>query len=223
MIVANVNLNVSVENAADAARAAEAVADRYGGFVASSNVRNGDRGREAAITIRVPHARLSDALRELRAVGTKVTEETRSSQDVTEEFTDVESNIRNLRATETQLIALMERASRIEDVMSVQRELTSIRGQIERLTGRSRVLENRADLATIALRLIEPATLAPRDGWNPIEIMEQALTAFARFGQILATLLIWGIVFSPLYVIPAVLIRWFLRNRTVRPAAAQTP
>jgi hypothetical protein len=223
MIIANINLSVSVENAAEAARAAEAVADRYGGFVASSNVRDGDKGQEAAITVRVPHARLTDALRDLRAVGTKVTEETRSTQDVTEEFTDVESNIRNLRTTEAQLIALIERANRIEDVMSIQRELTNIRGQIERLEGRRRVLENRAELATIAMRLIEPVSLTPRNGWNPLETTEQALIALGRFAQALTTLLIWGVVFSPFSIIPALVIRWFLRNREARPTAPQIP
>ncbi len=223
MIVANVNLAINVEDAIAASRMAEVIAERYGGFVSGSSVRSGEKGREATVTVRVPYPRLSEALTDLRAVGQKVTEETRSTQDVTEEFTDTESNIRNLQATEVQLIALMQKASRIEDVMSVQREITNIRGQIERLEGRRRVLENKSDLATIALRFAEPLGQAPRDAWNALEIAEHALAALARIGMGLATFLIWVAVFSPLFVIPAALAWWLIRNRWTRTAAPQTP
>jgi hypothetical protein len=223
MIVANVNLAVTVEDTIAASRMAEVIAERYGGFVSGSSVRNGEKAREAAVTVRVPYPRLSETLADLRAMGQKVTEETRTTQDVTEEFTDAESNIRNLQATEAQLIALMQKATRIEDVMSVQRELTNIRGQIERLEGRRRVLENKSDLATIALRFVEPAGQAPRNGWSPREIAEQALAALAWIGMGLATFLIWIAVFSPLFAIPAALVWWLARNRAARPAAPQTP
>ncbi len=223
MIVANVNLAITVEDAITAARQAEGVAERYGGFVSSSNVRSAERSREASVTVRVPFSRLSDALAELRGIGQKVTEETRSTQDVTEEFTDTESNIRNLQATEAQLITLMQKASRIEDVMSVQRELTNIRGQIERLEGRRRVLENKADLATIALRLAEPAGQPPRSGWDALEIAQQAIAALAVVAMALGTLFIWLAVFSPLIVVPVALVWWMLRGRVARPTAEQAP
>src|SRR6266508_847883 len=62
MVIANVNLSVSVDNAVEAARLAERTVERYGGFVAGSTVRDSDNGREANVTVRVPSARLSEAL-----------------------------------------------------------------------------------------------------------------------------------------------------------------
>lgn len=221
MVIANVTLSLSVENAIDAARLAERTAERYGGFVAGSNVRDSDAGREATLTLRVPSARLSEALSDLRSIGRKVTDESRTTQDVTEEFTDVASNVRNLRSTETQILALMERATKIEEVLALQRELTGIRGQIERLEGRRRVLENRSDFATIAMRLVEPAASAPRDGWNPLETATQALAALSRFSERIGTLAIWLLVFLPVYG-PAAAAAWWLARRA-RAAAATTP
>ena len=220
MVIANVSLALSVDNAVDGARLAERTAERYGGFVAGSNVRDSDNGREASVTLRVPAARLSEALSDLRGIGRKVTDESRTTQDVTEEYTDVDSNIRNLRATETQIFALIEKATRVEEILALQRELTSIRGQIERLEGRKRVLENRSDFATIAMKLVEPITATRSDGWSPLETATQALAALGRFAERFGTLLIWLLVFFPIYG-PVIAAAWWVARR--RRAAATPP
>jgi Domain of unknown function (DUF4349) len=222
MVIANVNLSLAVDNAIDGARLAERIAERYSGFVAGSNIRDNDGGREASLTIRVPSSRLSEALSDLRGVGRRVTDESRTTQDVTEEYTDVDSNIRNLRATEAQILALMERATKVEEVLTLQRELTGIRGQIERLEGRRRVLENRSDFATIAMKLVEPITAPRPDGWNPTETVALAVAALGRFAERLGTAVIWLLVFIPVYGPIVVAGRWLARRRrtTTPPAAA---
>ena len=77
------------------------------------------------------------------------------SKDVTEEFVDVRAQVENLETTERQLRALMDKAQRIEDIMSLQREITNIRGQIERLQGRANYLDRRAAMSTITIH-VEP-------------------------------------------------------------------
>jgi hypothetical protein len=87
---------------------------------------------------------------------------------VTEEFADTEARINNLKATEAQLLKLLERAEEMEDILVVQRELTGVREQIERLQGRLNVLERRSAFSTISVILRpqqevkkpEPPTLA---------------------------------------------------------------
>jgi hypothetical protein len=222
MVIANVNLTLSVENAVEAARLAERTVERYGGFVAGSNVHDSDGGREATVTLRIPSARLSDALADLRGIGRKVTDEARTTLDVTEEYTDLDSNLRNLRATEAQILALMERATEIDKVLLLQRELTGIRGQIERLEGRRRVIENRSDLATIAMKLAEPASAPRTDGWNPAETAAQALGALGRVVERAGTVLIWLLVFLPIYG-PALGIGWWLARRTRSTRATAAP
>jgi len=213
MIIATVSLNVTVDNAVQAARIAERIADAYGGFIGTSTIRDLETSREATLTLRIPQPSLNDALRELRALGERVTEESLSTQDVTEEYTDVQSSVRNLQATETRLLSLLERATRMDETLSLQRELTNIRGQIERLEGRRRVLDNRTSYASITLRLLEPAAApAPRGTWSPERNLEQALAALGLIGQRLATLVIWLAVFSPLWG-PLILAGWWVSRR----------
>ena len=62
----------------------------------------------------------------------------------------------------------MDKATQIQDVLSLQRELTNVRGQIERIQGRKRFLERRSDMATITLSLrLPPVEDAPRVHWRP--------------------------------------------------------
>ncbi len=216
MVIATANLHISADNAVTGAREAERVAYRYGGFVDSSSVKDLETGREAVLTLRIPVPSMADALNDIRAIGKKVTDETSSTQDVTEEFTDVESNIRNLRATEAQVLAFMERATKIDEILVLQRELTSIRGQIERLEGRRRVLDNRTSYATLSVRMTEPATIQPRPAWSLADTAVQAFTVLSRIGQGTATLMIWVLVFTPVWGVPALIGWWISRHRTTR-------
>src|SRR5439155_13717812 len=168
---------------------------------------------------RVPAENLSLALADLRGLARKVTDEARSAQDVTEEYTDVESNLRNLRATEAQLLTLMDKANSVNEVLAVQRELTGIRGQIDRLEGRRRVLENRTSLASISVQLAESPGL-PRDGWNPARDLGDALAALGRVAQRVATGAIWVLAFLPVYGVPAAIGVWWYRRH--RPARSST-
>src|SRR5207247_9911799 len=62
MIIATVNLSVTVENAVQAARVAERIADAYGGFVGTSTVRDSETSREATLTLRIPQPSLNHAM-----------------------------------------------------------------------------------------------------------------------------------------------------------------
>ena len=212
MIVATVNLSETATNAVDAERRAEAIAERIGGYIGSSNVRDVDGRRQATVTLRIPSAQLAEALVALRAVGDRVTEESQSTQDVTDQYTDVQSNIRNLQASETRILSLMDKATTIEQILTLERELTNVRGQIERLQGRQRVLENQADMATVSLQITEPVSV-PRENWAPGEAFAQALGALTYVGQRLLVLAIWLVVFAPLYGIPLLGAAWWLRRQ----------
>src|SRR5205085_1037344 len=112
------------------------------------------------------------------------------------------------QATEARLLSLMEKSTTLDQTLVLQRELTNVRGQIERLQGRQRALENQSDLATISLRITEPLT-APRPvEWTPALTFAQALAALTRIGQGLLVLVIWLGVFAPAYGIPIALVIW---------------
>ncbi|HEY8476590.1 MAG TPA: DUF4349 domain-containing protein [Chloroflexota bacterium] len=226
MIVSTVRLTLEVADVDAAFQEAGRIATSLGGHVLDSSFRLDADRPIATITVRVPAQgeTLQTALERLRGLGT-VRDESLQSQDVTEEFVDLEARLRTLRATETQLIALMERAERVEDVLAIHRELTAVRGEIERVQGRQEYLRRRSEYATIALQLTPIPAQAPlvENGWSPVATARAALRALVVAFEGLGTLVIWVVVLSPLWGVPLgvlwLLVRAWRRARQ-RPAAA---
>jgi hypothetical protein len=174
MVIRTAQVTVEVGDMESALSQARAIASRAGGYVSASDThveKVNDQDRTVAnLTLQVRSSSADSAMSDLRALG-KVTGETSGSQDVTDEYVDLDSNLRNLQASETAILKLMDRATQIQDVLSLQRELTNVRGQIERIQGRKTYLERRTDMATItlALRLPALATTQTSSGmWDPI-------------------------------------------------------
>jgi PKD repeat protein len=109
------------------------------------------------------------ALADLRTLAKSITSESTSSQDVTEEYIDLDSRVKNLEATEAQLLKVMEAATKTEDILSIQRELTTVRGDIEQAKGRMLYLERTTSTSLINIKL-EEAVLALKFTANNINV-----------------------------------------------------
>jgi hypothetical protein len=126
-----------------------------GGFIQQSATKEQGNTVIAEAVLRVPVERYENVFQQVRELAAPDKKPTESSeaQDVTEEFADTTARINNLKATEAQLLRLMARAEKMEDILVVQRELTTVREQIERLQGRLNVLDRRAAFSTITVTM----------------------------------------------------------------------
>jgi hypothetical protein len=229
MVIRTAQLTVEVPDMEQALAAARAIAARGGGFVSASNThveKVNDQNRTVAdLTIQVRTDAADSALSDLRALG-KVTTESSGAQDVTEEYVDLDSNLRNLQASESAILKLMDKATRIEDVLALQRELTNVRGQIERIQGRKRFLERRTDMATITLALrlpaVEGAATPGSAAWNPISVAQRGWQASLAVLRGIADVFIVAAAFS-WWLLPfgALAGYWLLHHR--RRGAATPP
>lgn len=223
-IVKNGDLSVQVRRGSfdSAWNRAFGVATRFGGYVLSSSRGRQDPAAEEKaddspqfgdITIRVPAGKYETALVELRRLG-KVTGDVSSSEDVTQEFVDLEGRLRNARAQEAVLLKLMARATSIEDTIAVQGQLSQVQLQIEEITGRLRYLRSQTDLSTITLHVAEPgAAAAPGEGPSLSQAWETAIEGLQRIG---AAVMIGGLWLAPFALLAAVVLGW--RRRGARPA-----
>lgn len=148
------------------------VASRYGGYVQGSSVYEGG----GYLTLRVPAARLESALSEVKSVG-KVEREERNVEDVTEQVMDTETRLRNLRATESRLLELLNRAESVSDIIEIEDKLSQIRQQIEWLEAARRNLQLMVNYATISVELRKAGYVAPEE--DPLNrIWDDARKAF---------------------------------------------
>jgi len=170
-IIRNANLTVEVASATDSQRKIVSIAESHQGFVVTSEAtqRTSDDRTRSEITVnlvvRVPAAQFNQVMEEVRAVGARVIQEKVSGQDVTEEFMDLEARIKNQKALEAQFIEIMKRAGKVDDALSVQRELANVRTEIEKLEGRRRFLENQSSLSTINVTLQPPTQIVNATGF----------------------------------------------------------
>jgi hypothetical protein len=209
LIVRTGQLDLQVADIEAAIRAAESAVTAVGGYVAGSQ-RSGDADKaSASVMFRIPAARWADTLDALRKLGVKVLGEQTSSQEVTAQVVDLGARLANLRVTETALQAIMEKATKIPDVLAVQEQLTGVRQQIEELTAQKQTLENQAALATLTVNFTPPPAVAVtqvREGWDPAREVDQAAAALVGMGQGLAGAGIWLlIVWLPILLIVGLL------------------
>ncbi len=138
---------------------ASLVASRRGGFIASSSTSRGDEFRSGTLVIRVPANVFDQTLADLRELGDVIGEEA-SGEDVTATFVDLQARLRNWEAQETVLLRLMSQATTIDESIKVQRNLSDVQLEIERLRGQIRLLRDQTDMGTISLTLAEGDAIA---------------------------------------------------------------
>ena len=153
MVIRTAYLMLVVDDVSAALQQIDTLAGAYGGFVVNSNISE-DRNRlYAYISFRVDSARYNETLQALRNLAVDVKSESTSGQDVTEEYTDLASRLRNLEASEAQLLELMQQAGTVAEILAVQRELTNTRGEIELVKGQMQYLEQSSAMALFTVNL----------------------------------------------------------------------
>ncbi|HEX8794658.1 MAG TPA: DUF4349 domain-containing protein [Polyangiaceae bacterium] len=135
-----------------------ALADAKGGFVVSSDTsrsKDADGAETVSTTLvfRVPVGAFDEALAAVRAMGSRVSSEKVTGEDVTEEYVDIEARIRAQRAVEEHYMAILKDAKTIPDILAVQQKLGDVRTEIERAEGRRRYLESQTSLSTITVHV----------------------------------------------------------------------
>jgi len=229
MIIRTADLSVVVADAAQAQQTVVDTVNALGGYIADSSAWLEGEQLRARVTVRVPAEKLDALLAAVKTSAVRVQQENVKGQDVTEEFSDLNAQLTNLEATEKELRELLaevrQKTQKAEDVLQVYRELTTIRGEIERVKGRMQYLGTMTAMATANIDLIPDALAKPvvEPGWRPLETLKNAGRALVNTLKGLVDVLIWVvIVVLPVLIliaIPIVLIvlaiRW-LRRRSRR-------
>ena len=161
-IIRNADITIEVSSTVDAQHQVTSIAESHDGFVATSEAKQREgndpaqRTLDIKLVVRVPSNQFGRAFDEIKKLAGNTPAENITSQDVTEEFIDLEARIKTQKALEVQFLEIMRQANKISDALEVQRQIAEVRTDIEKLEGRKRFLENRSSLSTINVNIQTP-------------------------------------------------------------------
>ncbi|MBI2682432.1 MAG: DUF4349 domain-containing protein [Acidobacteriales bacterium] len=203
----------------------QAIAESLGGFVVNAVTRNdGEVESEAKIQIRVPAGKLDEAIKQIRILAKRVEGQQVEASDVTKDFVDHESQLRNLRAQESQYLAILKQAKSVDDTLKVSEKLGEVRGEIEKTQGELNYLlhdvamsslqvEIRADAETkifgVHWRPWYETKVAFRDGMQGLVGYFNAMIGFAFW---LPTFMLWLVTLGTILIMSFRTVRWTWRK-----------
>lgn len=203
LIVRTGQASIEVDSLESSMAELRRVVQRAGGFVADASIQSGrNQLRSATLELKVPASRFDELTAGLEPLG-RLQFVNVGAEDVSEEFVDVTARVANGRRLEDRLVELLRtRTGKLQDILSVERELARVREEIERMEGRLRFLKTSAQLSTLSVNLYEPAPiLASHPGRNVI--VEAFKTAWRNFVGVTA-----GAIASLGFVAPVVMLGW---------------
>jgi Domain of unknown function (DUF4349) len=220
-IIRNGELNLEAASPEEAQQKIAAIVDSKSGFVIESQQSTSDVKTTTrdivTMTVRVPADKFNETLGEIKKSADRVILETVKGEDVTEEFVDVEASLKTKKALEAQFLEIMKQGKTVEEALSVQTELSEVRGEIEKIEGRKRYLENQSSLSTIKIRLQTPAAFSGNSSGFFYELSRSVGDGFDAalvFVLFLVRFVIAVIPFLLFVVLPGYfLVRYFWRRK----------
>ncbi|MDX9864406.1 MAG: DUF4349 domain-containing protein [Anaerolineaceae bacterium] len=242
IVIKNAELSIVVDDPAAAMKYIVNLAESQGGFVVNSYLyktytANGIEVPAANITVRVPSENLTKSLDNIKALvkdgNTDILNETVSGEDVTREYTDLQSRLRNLENAADQLEKIMDEAYKTEEVLKVYNRLVEVQEEIEVLKGQIKYYDEASRLSSIAVKIqaqesVQPLTIGK---WQPKGIARDALQALLNALKFIASALIWiviyvipvlAIIFVPIWLVVRFFIRRSKKRKALKPVQEET-
>jgi hypothetical protein len=230
-IIRNAEITIEVSSTTDAQHQVTSIAETHGGFVVTSEAKQREsndpaqRTLDIKLVVRVPSNQFGRAFDEIKRLAGNTPSENVTSQDVTEDFIDLEARIKTQKALEVQFLEIMRQANKIADALEVQRQIAEVRTDIEKLEGRKRFLENRSSLSTINVNIQtpKPVIAVTETGFRQSlrEAVSDSITLASDLVLFFARFLIMMVPVALFVLLPSALMIRYLWRRAKRIRLAQ--
>lgn len=205
-LIRRISMNLQTRGLEDLLSSIDAKVAELGGYVESRSVQMGagsNDSRYANLTIRIPADKLDAFTKHVSTVG-NVTSTTESAEDVTLSYVATESKKKALESEETRLLALIDKAANLTELLQLEKRLTEVRTSLEQVTSQLKVYDNLVDYGTVQLSISEVKEYTPAEEPG---FWERLSTGFSNSlrnaGMILQELVIFFVCALPYLAVPA--------------------
>ncbi len=154
-VISQASISLNVTNVSTALNQVETMAQNLGGSVDNMNSSGAQNQQQANVTIRVPANQFLTALNQLQGMGTVVNQNI-NSQDVTQQYIDLQAQLTSAQLEEQSLQAILAKATTVSDEIAIQQQLTQVIAQVENLQGQINYMQNQVAMSTITVNLNTP-------------------------------------------------------------------
>ena len=219
MVIYTANLSIEVSSYQDTLKLVEQqIASSNGYIVESNSYSTGEENAlEGTITVRIPQEKFDGFLQAVENGSSKVLDRSIAGQDVTEEYVDLDARLKSKQIVEKRLVDFMEKAEKTEDLLKISIELSKVQEEIEQIKGKMKYLDNKVELATVTIHVVEDKVNVPPlenkdlDTWektkeqfmNSVNFVLKACSAIIVFiiGSLPILLILGGLLFIMLVII----------------------
>ena len=215
-VIHKAQLDLLVGNCAEVQKKIEALARAESGMVESSTVEE----HSARISLRIPSARFEEVRAKLRDLAVRIKQDSVAAADVSKQYFDGESRLRNLRVEEQQFLEVMKKSHTVPDILAVTKSLSEVRDEIERADAEFRHLRDQIDMAQIDVNLSSESSSGVH--WAPGSSTKSAFNDFLQSLADFGDFLIWLVVNLPLIALWIVTVfflaaaSWYVLRKAVR-------
>lgn len=220
LVITESSMSLVVKKVAEIQKTIQKKAEELGGYLVNINISNPQEAAAASgsIIIRVPQARLDEALGYFRGLAVKVVSENIHGRDVTDRYVDIQGRLDNLNKVKIKYEEILVKAEKVDDILQVQNQLVNLQSQIDNLKGQQNYLDKSAELSKITVYLSTDELAlpyAPTEAWRPSVIFKKAVRSLVGSLRQAGSLIIWLLVYSVIWL-PVLIIYIFFQKRKKR-------
>ncbi len=220
-IITTISINMQTKEFMETTDKLNSLIKKYKGYIEQSNISYNNyvyssRLKYSDYNIRIPRENIDSFVNELKAIG-NIISENKNKQDITKQYRDTESRLRVLETKEDRILELLKRAEKMEDIISLENQLSNIIYDKESLTANIMDMDDKVDYGTIVFQLEEVAKLTSSGNIQTsfLDKIKNAINdSIYFFGNSVESLIISFIYFSPYLLIILIII--FVVYRFIR-------
>jgi len=200
-LIRTVDISAETKEFSKVMNAIEKAVNDAKGYIQNQSVSSNYKdNRTATMTLRIPADKLDGFLSTLNKA-VNVTRQSSNVNDVTDEYVDIESHIAALEAEQTALMAMLEKAEKLDDIISIQSRLTEVRGNLESFKARQKGYDTLIAYSTVDLNLneVERETESKPTFWS--KAGDAFVDGISAFGEVISGLVIFLIGALPFLIL----------------------